>query len=167
MFPETHQEWLVPVRAEPGRTSGPASSPQDLPVGPSDCSCCLQLPLPVTSETPVYAHSLHSFIMTTMKPVASQTCDSFFRSTDCPSSDCTSVFTGRCSLVGGWPGSESGSWMKSSSSCLLRLHLRSRSGRTSGSGGGGGLKPASVFFISTSSGSCFTEDQCICIRTAH
>lgn len=48
--------------------------------------------------------------------------------------------------------------MKNSSSPLLRLHLCSRSGRTSGSGRGGGLKVASACFISTSSGSCFTVD---------
>lgn len=81
---------------------------------------------------------------------------SVFSSTDWPSSDCTSVFTGLCSLVGGWPGSESGSCMKNSWSLLLRLHLCSRSDRTSGSGSGGGLKIASDFFISISSGSSFT-----------
>lgn len=84
---------------------------------------------------------------------------SIFRSTDCPSSDCTSVFTGLRSLVGGCPGSESGSCTKNSSSLLLRLHLCSRSERTSGSGRGGGLTMASDFFISISSGSCFTEGK--------
>lgn len=87
---------------------------------------------------------------------------SVFSSTDWPSSDCTSVFTGLCSLVGGWPGSESGSCMKNSWSLLLRLHLSSRSQRTSGSGSGGGLKIASDRFISVSSGSCFTAGDRVC-----
>lgn len=91
------------------------------------------------------------------------TWDSVFSRTDCPSSDWTSVFTSLCSLVGGWPGRESGSCMKNSSSPLLRLHLCIRSGRTSGSGRGGGLKAASDFFISISSGSCLTEKKIMCI----
>lgn len=91
------------------------------------------------------------------RAVSGTTSASVFRSTAWPSSDCTSVFTGLCSLVGGCPGRESGSCTKNSSSRLLRVHLCSRSDRTSGSGRGGGLKMASDFFISISSGSCFTE----------
>lgn len=51
--------------------------------------------------------------------------------------------------------------MKNSSSPLLRLHVCSRSDRTSGSGSGGGLKIVSDFFISVSSGSFFTVDKII------
>lgn len=103
------------------------------------------------------------------RPITATTSVSVFRSTDCPSSDCTSVFTGLRSLVGGCPGSESGSCTKSSSLRLLRLHLCSRSDRTSGSGRGGGLKMASDFFISISSGSCFTEGAkcCHCTFVMH
>ncbi len=159
MLRETHQESLVPVWAAPGQTSSPASFLQDPPAGLSDCSCCLRLPRPVSNQNTVHTHNLNITASSACRRQLLPTWDSVFRSTACPSSDCTSVFTGLCSLVGGWPGSESGSCMKNSSSPLLRLHLCSRSGRTSGSGRGGGLKVPSDFFIPVSSGSCFTEEK--------
>lgn len=159
MFLETHRASPAPVWAALGQTCVPASFPQHPPADPSDCSCCPQLSPPVWYKNTTYSEEHDDIVDLNLDPSCMLTSDSVFRSTDCPSSDCTSVFTGLCSFVGGWPGSESGSWMKKSSSTLLRLHLCSRSGSTSGSGKGGGLQVASGFFISISSGSCFTEDK--------
>jgi len=169
MFPETRPAWCVPGWAEHVQTCAPTSCPPGPLGGPSACSSSPPLPHPVVQS--VYFRlflSNNGKITKTREPfdrdrvriyTASPTCGSVVCTMIWPSAACTSVLMGRVSTLDAWPGSESGSCTKKSSSPLLRLHRWSSSGRTSGSGSGGGLNASSTFLISVSVSSCFTVER--------